>query len=148
MKKLIVAALSAAVAFAALAATYDLSVGGFSGIAATAGGKCYVLSKSLDFRTTNYASNDVLKLVNVPAGAKVLDVVFNVTRAEGSALIAVVGDGADDDCYTTNLNLNSAARTAAGVAKFYSASNTVQMTLGNAATNAAVTVNVIVVPTE
>jgi len=67
-------------------------------------------SVTIDTSADNVAQNDVLQLVNVPAGSFVLAVGVNVATAEGATATMKLGDGDDDDAYGATVNLNSAVK--------------------------------------
>jgi hypothetical protein len=99
------------------------------------------------------ASGDVLEVIPVPAKTLVMRVGYDVTTAEGATATFDLGDGSDADGYLNDVDLNSVGsgvmslaltegtpNTIAGYSngKYYSAADTIDMTLNNNAINAAV----------
>jgi len=121
-------------------------------------GQAFTMRFAIDTATTNVASGDVLKLMEVPANVLVDDVIVNVTTAEGGTLTLDIGDyliatdvAVDADGYHDGLNGNSAAvtktsdqlaedTTAIGYAagKFYAAATAYIGVLFNNAADAAI----------
>lgn len=102
---------------------------------------------------TALASGDVLEVIPVPAKTLVMRVGYDVTTAEGATATFDLGDGSDADGYLNDVDLNSVGsgvmslaltegtpNTIAGYSngKYYSAADTIDMTLNNNAINAAV----------
>lgn len=95
-------------------ATIDLTRGVPLGLNAEDLDRTAVLRRTVDFSVErngtggNITANDVLQLFDVPAGFRVSKVWWNVTKAEGAAATAQLGDGGDVDGYTvTAINLNA-----------------------------------------
>lgn len=99
------------------------------------------------------ASADVLEIIPLPAKSLVLRVGADVTTAEGATATMHIGDGADADGFMASVNLNSAASSAMGLAltegtpntitgysggKYYSAADTIDVTLNHNSIDAAV----------
>jgi hypothetical protein len=99
------------------------------------------------------ASGDVLEVIPVPAKSLVMRVGYDVTTAEGATATFDLGDGSDADGYLNDVDLNSVAsgvmalaltegtpNTIAGYSngKYYSAADTIDVTLNNNAINVAV----------
>lgn len=99
------------------------------------------------------ASGDVLEVIPVPAKTLVMRVGYDVTTAEGATATFDLGDGSDADGYLNDVDLNSVGsgvmslaltegtpNTIAGYSngKYYSAADTIDMTLNNNAINVAV----------
>ena len=99
------------------------------------------------------ASGDVLEVIPVPAKTLVMRVGYDVTIAEGATATFDLGDGSDADGYLNDVDLNSVGsgvmslaltegtpNTIAGYSngKYYSAADTIDMTLNNNAINVAV----------
>lgn len=61
------------------------------------------------------AKDDTLEVLPIPAGALVLAVGVQVTKAEGAAATLKVGDAADDDRYLAAANLNAVANAASAL---------------------------------
>lgn len=93
------------------------------------------------------ATSDVFQLVNVPAGAWVLQVVAKVVTAEGGTCTFDIGDGATTDGYIDGADGNAATLVSSfdedgtkteafGNGKFYSSADTIDLLLatGTAAT--------------
>lgn len=98
--------------------TYAL-VGDGNAIGVNDFGKLFSKKVTLDTATTNVASGDVVKLMVVPKDTYILNVVANVTTAEGGTLTIDVGDyltaddsAVDADGFLDGFNGNSAAATA------------------------------------
>jgi hypothetical protein len=102
---------------------------------------------------TALASGDVLEVIPVPAKSLVMRVGYDVTTAEGATATFDLGDGSDADGYLNDVDLNSVAsgvmalaltegtpNTIAGYSngKYYSAADTIDITLNNNAINVAV----------
>ncbi len=102
---------------------------------------------------TALASGDVLEVIPVPAKSLVMRVGYDVTTAEGATATFDLGDGSDTDGYLNDVDLNSVAsgvmaltlaeaapNTVAGYTngKYYSAADTIDVTLNNNAINVAV----------
>ena len=102
---------------------------------------------------TALASGDVLEVIPVPAKTLVMRVGYDVTTAEGATATFDLGDGSDADGYLNDVDLNSVGsgvmslaltegtpNTIAGYSngKYYSAADTIDMTLNNNAINVAV----------
>lgn len=102
----------------------------------------YVLSNRIDFATTEATAADVVQCLDIPAGTLVLNVFVKVVTAEGGTCTATVGDGDSAAAFDASTNLNAAAGTVTyGVGgtddyvtyggKFYSAADTIDLTLGH-----------------
>jgi len=113
-------------------------------------------AKAAAFKGSAIATADVFELLTIPAGSFVLSVTHQVTTAEGGTCTFDIGDGTDDNGYVvaaTNGNGNSTATNsnsfngtttpAFGVGKYYSAADTIDLTL-NTGTAAAVIVKISV----
>lgn len=102
---------------------------------------------------TALASGDVLEVIPVPAKTLVMRVGYDVTTAEGATATFDLGDGSDADGYLNDVDLNSVGsgvmslaltegtpNTIAGYSngKYYSAADTIDITLNNNAINVAV----------
>lgn len=103
---------------------------------------------------TALASGDVYELFSIPAKTLVLRAGSDVTTAEGATATAHLGDGADPDGFLVSVDLNSVASRANiptlaeaapntivpayGFGKYYSAADTIDLTLNNASIDAAV----------
>jgi len=111
-------------------------------------------AKATLFKGSAIATADVFELLPIPAGSLVLTVSHQVTTAEGGTCTFDIGDGTDDNGYVvaaTNGNGNSTATNSSsfngtttpafGVGKYYSAADTIDLTL-NTGTAAAVIVKV------
>ena len=128
------------------------------------GAKQTLLERTLDFAQiaayrasaglAALGSGDVYELFSIPAKTLVLRAGFDVTTAEGATATAHLGDGADADGFLVSVNLNSVASganiptlaeaapntivPAYGFGKYYSAADTIDLTLNNASIDAAV----------
>lgn len=102
---------------------------------------------------TALASADVLEVIPIPAKSLVLRVGFDVTVAEGATATVGIGDGAAATGYATAVNLNSVASGVSTLAltegtpntvtgysngKYYSAADTIDLTLNHSSIDAAV----------
>lgn len=107
----------------------------------------------VDFSVNNAASSDVVQVYNVPAGMVVTLVRVLVVVAEGGTLTFDVGDGDDPNGYDDAVNGNATAGTMTiGVTgtdayltangKRYTAADTIDLTLDNAADAAKIAVTV------
>ncbi len=89
-------------------ATVDLTVGGTSGAPAHNSGRLFTDFRELNFATTNRSSGDILQLFDIPAGAFVQFVAYQVVTAEGGTLTFDIGDTAvDADGFIDGANGNS-----------------------------------------
>jgi len=98
------------------------------------------------------ATNDIFQLIDVPAGALVLDVVAKVQTVEGATCTFHIGDGDTADGYLASVNGNTSANSHSftctttqtfGVGKRYTAADTIDLKLITG-TAAAVSVDVVV----
>jgi hypothetical protein len=92
---------------------------------------------------TALAAADVLEVIPLAAGTLVLEAGYEVTTAEGATCTIMIGDGTDPDGWVAAANLNtlaSAASTGAytNTTVYYAATDTIDITLGHDATDAAV----------
>ena len=101
---------------------------------------------------TALAAADVLEVIKVPANTLVTHVALNVTTAEGGTLTVDVGDGDNPDGYLDGVNANATAAylTVAGTdafeaGKFYTAADTIDIVLNNAADAAVMTLTAVMV---
>ena len=101
---------------------------------------------------TALAAGDVLEVIKVPANTLVTHVALNVTTAEGGTLTVDVGDGDNPDGYLDGVNANATAAylTVAGTdafeaGKFYTAADTIDIVLNNAADAAVMTLTAVMV---
>jgi len=101
---------------------------------------------------TALTSADVLEVIKVPANTLVTHVALNVTTAEGGTLTVDVGDGDNPDGYLDGVNANATAAylTVAGTdafeaGKFYTAADTIDIVLNNAADAAVMTLTAVMV---
>ena len=101
---------------------------------------------------TALTSADVLEVIRVPANTLVTHVALNVTTAEGGTLTVDVGDGADPDGYLDGVNANTTAAylTVAGTdafeaGKYYTAADTIDVKINNAADVAVMTLTAVMV---
>ena len=83
-------------------------------------GRTSVLKFLIDTKAVNIGSGDIVKLLEIPAKTKIVDVVAHVTTAEGGTLTIDIGDyltaddtAVDADGYLDGANGNSAAATKA-----------------------------------
>lgn len=127
-------------------------------------GKLSLIERTIDFKQvadyrasaglTALASGDVYEILNIPAKTTVLRVGYDVTVAEGATATAHVGDGDDANGFLDAANLNSVGSganvptlgeaapntivPAYGFGKYYSAADTIDMTLNHNGINVAV----------
>ena len=101
---------------------------------------------------TALTSGDILEVIRVPANTLVTNVALNVTTAEGGTLTVGVGDGSNDDGYIDGVNANATAAyiTVAGTdayeqGRFYTAADTIDVKLNNAADAAVMTLTAVMV---
>lgn len=126
-------------------------------------GKLNMIERTIDFKqVADYrasaglaalASGDVYEILELPAKTLVLRVGYDVTTAEGATATVHVGDGSDADGFLASVNLNSvgsgvmslaltegAPNTITGYSggKYYSAADTIDLTLNHASIDLAV----------
>ena len=90
-------------------ATVDLTVGGTSGSLAANSGRVYTDMRELNFATTGRTAADVLQLFDMPAGAFVQYVAYQVVTVEGGTFTFDIGiTGVDADGFIDGANGNSA----------------------------------------
>ena len=101
---------------------------------------------------TALTSADILEVIRVPANTLVTNVALNVTTAEGGTLTVDVGDGDNPDGYLDGVNGNATAAylTVAGTdafeaGKYYTAADTIDIVLNNAADAAVMTLTAVMV---
>lgn len=127
------------------------------------GGKMNLIERTIDFKqVADYrasaglaalGSADVYEILELPAKTLVLRVGYDVTVAEGATATVHIGDGADADGFVVGANLNSVGSGSSALAltegapntitgysngKYYSAADTIDLTLNHAGINAAV----------
>jgi len=126
-------------------------------------GKLNMIERTIDFKqVADYrasaglaalASGDVYEILELPAKTLVLRVGYDVTTAEGATATVHVGDGSDADGFLASVNLNSVGSGVSALAltegapntitgysggKYYSAADTIDLTLNNASIDLAV----------
>tara|TARA_R100001510_G_scaffold51345_1_gene51098 strand:+ start:699 stop:1157 length:459 start_codon:yes stop_codon:yes gene_type:complete len=101
---------------------------------------------------TALTGSDILEVIRVPANTLVTNVALNVTTAEGGTLTIDVGDGDNPDGYLDGVNGNATAAylTVAGTdafeaGKFYTAADTIDVKINNAADAAVMTLTAVMV---
>tara|TARA_B100002019_G_scaffold292885_1_gene317626 strand:+ start:4183 stop:4638 length:456 start_codon:yes stop_codon:yes gene_type:complete len=101
---------------------------------------------------TALTSADILEVIKVPAQTLVTHVALEVTTAEGGTLTVDVGDGDNPDGYIDGVNANAAAAyiTVAGTdayeqGRFYTAADTIDIVLNNAADAAVMKLTAVMV---
>tara|TARA_B100001287_G_scaffold263839_1_gene255087 strand:- start:58 stop:513 length:456 start_codon:yes stop_codon:yes gene_type:complete len=101
---------------------------------------------------TALTSADILEVIKVPAQTLVTHVALEVTTAEGGTLTVDVGDGDNPDGYIDGVNANATAAylTVAGTdayeaGKFYTAADTIDIVLNNAADAAVMKLTAVMV---
>jgi len=101
----------------------------------------------ISFADLAVSAADVVRVITVPANTWVFLVVWEVTTAEGSTCTATIGDGSGAASWDAQINLNSAAASGGvhgtdtymnthGHGKFYSSADTIDLTMGHAASTA------------
>lgn len=118
-----------------------------------------VLSNTIDFNENNAAALDVIQALKVGAGDVVLRTVVNVETVEGGTLTFDLGDGDDPNGYMDAVNGNALAITGSALTltegtpntvaaysggKLYTAADTIDMVLDNAADAAVIKVSALV----
>ena len=107
------------------------------------------IENELDFSATNVASADVVEALKIPADCLITDVHVIVKTAEGGTLTFDVGDGADpngfDDAVDGNATAGSVTSSikgtdAYGIGRAYTANDTIDLTMDNAADAASIVV--------
>ena len=141
-------------------ATQNLSSGtGIRGWEGPFKGDQFILHSTVDFTVTAGGSADVLQMIAVPAGTLVTNVAHIVLTAEDSTSTGTIGDGSGATSWIASVNNEAAANTvlfgngkfalsegtpntiasthayAADGGKYYSAADTIDMTLSANATN-------------
>jgi hypothetical protein len=128
--------------------TFNLTKGNSAALSGKDSGFAARPMVELDFAKTPYGAADVLQVFNVPAGTLVRHVAYEVVTAEGATLTFDIGDGDAAAGYISNANGNSAGargvntlalteatpNTVTGYSggKFYSAADTIDITLDHA----------------
>lgn len=119
-----------------------------------------VLENIIDCSVNNCSSSDVVQALAIPANTLVLRVCVQCVTAEGSTLTVGVGDGNNATGYLSSVNCNSTStnsisslalttgtpNTVTGYTggEYYTASDTIDLTFNNAASNAVIRVMAIV----
>ena len=101
---------------------------------------------------TALGAADVLEVIRIPAQTLVTNVALEVTTAEGGTLTIDVGDGDNPDGYLDGVNGNATAAylTVAGTdafeaGKYYTAADTIDIVLNNAADAAVMKLTAVMV---
>ena len=101
---------------------------------------------------TALTSADILEVIKVPAQTLVTHVALEVTTAEGGTLTVDVGDGDNPDGYIDGVNANATAAyiSVAGTdayeqGRFYTAADTIDIVLNNAADAAVMKLTAVMV---
>jgi hypothetical protein len=105
-------------------ATVDLTADMLGGHAASDGHGFYTLEATVDFSETSRAANDVLQMLSIPAGTKVIDVTVDVETVEDGGTFDV-GDGADVDGYHDGIDATAAGITSLSLVMVEAAPNTI-----------------------
>lgn len=118
-----------------------------------------VLSNTIDFSVNPAAALDVIQAIDIDAGDVVLRTTVNVLTAEGGTLTFDLGDATDPNGYMDGVNGNAVAITGSALAltegtpntvaaysngKLYTAADTIDMVLDNAADTAVIKVSALV----
>ena len=139
-------------------ATYTDSLGfdkGSAGFHATGLNKVHRVEVTLDFAkitaarlaagATALTSADVIEAIPLPAKSLVLRVGLDVTVAEGGTLTIDVGDGTDPDGFLDGVNANTVASYCSALALTEAAPNTVTGYSNGKYYSAADTIDVLIV---
>ena len=100
-----------------------------------------VVQNEIDFSETNCSASDVVQCLKIAANTYVRNVGVIVKTAEGASATATVGDGDGANSWDASTNLNATAGTVtlglpgtdayATAGKFYTAADTIDLTLGH-----------------
>jgi hypothetical protein len=114
----------------------------------------FLAKQRVDFNVTPTAASDTIQVIKIPAGTYLVNVFVKVITAEGIALTAEVGDGADPNGWDASTDLNAAVGTVtqgisgtdayALTGKIYTANDTIDLVMSAAIGNDAI-VDVIAV---
>ena len=113
-------------------------------------GRTVYAVKKVDFTRKPAVTNDVVQVLNIPAKALVHQVYVRVDTLEGATCTATVGDASGANNWDASTNLNAANNTVTGGlvgtdsytgsgGKYYSAADTLDLTMANNANNAIIT---------
>ncbi|MEG3619613.1 hypothetical protein V5T82_14190 [Magnetovibrio sp. PR-2] len=106
------------------------------------------ISQTYDFSAT--AAGDVIQMLNVQNGTRVLEVSITQAALGGTGTL-IVGDGTDPNGYITSTNANTAETVkqngAYAVGKEYTADDTIDVTVETAAVTGSITVMATIVRT-
>lgn len=99
----------------AVAGTTDKTIGGTSGYPKRAGGKTYLMARTLNFSTSKDTGtiNEIYQMFNLPAGTFVLKVGYSIeenksgTYGEAGTCTIDIGDGSDADGYIDGANVET-----------------------------------------
>lgn len=107
----------------------------------------------VDFAVTPASNGDVVQVLNIPAGAKLMQVDTVIKTPEGGVLTANIGDATDPNGWDALIDLDAAAETEtrslpgtdalATIGKFYPTADTLDLTLTADADTAAVVVTAV-----
>ncbi len=92
--------------------------------------------------SSNLATNDIIEMVKIPAGARIIDVIASASASVGATATAVVGDQSDTDRFIASGQLGQGAaqlsrlNAATGNGYQYSAEDTIDITYTSIATPA------------
>lgn len=118
-----------------------------------------LISNTIDFSIDKADALDVIEAIDVGAGDIVLKVLVEVETVEGGTLTFDVGDGTDPNGYLDAVNGNSAGMTGTALAltegapntvsaysngKLYTAADTIDLVMDNAADAAVVKVSALI----
>ena len=113
------------------------------------GRRVSILERQLDCGTDNQAQNDIVQMLNIPAGTFVEAVAITVDTAEGGTLTIDVGDGDGAQVYLAGAEGNAAATlfgdastgtaaiAATAVQKYYTAADVLTLSIKSAAADTA-----------
>jgi len=129
-------------------ADFDLTKGGAVGYPAHLKGGTFRVAATVDFNESNYVATNVLQLISVPIGCRVLAVAWTVETVEGATLTFDIGDGDDPDGFVDGANGNALAQgDSDGIAtgypapgRNYAAADTIDLLINNDASSAKITV--------
>lgn len=116
-------------------------------------GTVFVLKNRLDFSISPVVTNgDTVQALGIPAGVGVLNVFVKIVTKVGSTCTATVGDGANPDHWDASVNLDAANGTItsgivatddyciANLGKIYTAADTIDLVVANAASTGIIDV--------
>jgi hypothetical protein len=125
-----------------MATTHDVSTGSKPGAFTRL--QLHTIRGTVNFAGATYASNDVVRIVKVPAGYMVLGVMTDVETASASDTTIDVGTATSATAFSSNVSVTNAAETVSATGEaYFGTAGWVQLTLDDAITNGVVDVEVI-----